>query len=282
MKHTGKLVLSLIIALQLLGAGCSLIRKGNPPEEAIIFLILDKSVYSPNESVLATLRVQNLTEHPLKIYNLDARSVTFYKVNMSTGEPLEVMPVFSEKEPLLTVTELKSHGGQERPFVFTTITAESGDYALQALFDSSPLSGTKGRPTVISEPRRFTVSGTALYARDGKGVLKKKDAIEIAKRHLGKPVKDATATLVKNEAGFYDWWVTLTLEEETDEKGQSLQKAYFINPYLGAVRKEAKPYIPPKKEERPLVPLKKLKLDKRPKPRPIVPGIKKKGEKSAP
>ncbi len=281
-KLVRRLGLVYFITFFLLIAGCSLMRKGSPREEVIILLVLDKPVYRPNEPVLATLRVQNLIEHPLKIYKLDAHAVTFYKINVSIGEPMEVMPVFSEKEPLLTVEEVKPHGGMERTFVFTTITKENGEYALQAFFDRSPLGGTKGHPTVISEPKYFHVSGTAPYERDGKGVLKKKDAIEIIKRRLGQPVKEAFATLVKNEAGFYDWWVTLTIEGESDEKGQPLQKAYFINPYLAAVRKEAKPYTAPQKEEKPPVPLKKLKLEKRPKPRPIVPQIKKKGEKSAP
>ena len=272
-KHTG--ICAVLISFLLVG--CSLLGGSSKEEPFDLYLVLDKMVYRPNEPVLATLRLQNLNENEINVYNLDARSVEFYHLNETTGEPMEVMPVFSEREPMLTVTKLEPHGNMERSFLFTTITRREGDYSLQALFESSPF-GEQERPTVISEARLFRVTGEPPYDRDNKGILKEKDAINIAVERVDLPIVDRTAKLVKNEAGFLDWWVRLTLEDK-GQNGKLVQKAYFINPYLAVVRTEADPRIPPpeKKGKEPPVKFKpRDKMTERPKPRPIVPQI---GEK---
>jgi len=249
-KHTGFFLILLLILL----AGCRLNHNTSYEEEVDLYLVCDQNAYRPNEPVLATLRVKNLTDKNLEIYHLDARSVSFYKINERTGEPLEVMPVFSEKEPMLTSTEIGPYGEQERMFVFTTITEDTGKYALQAFYEISPDVGDLRRANVISEPRYFTVSGAPDYERDGSGILLEKDAIEIATKRLGRPVRESKAKLVINEAGFYDWWVTLTIDPDKDPEGKPLKKAYFINPYLARIRKEANPFeTPPEKEAPPVL-----------------------------
>jgi len=236
---------------------------------------LDKQSYLPNEPVIFTLHLQNLANSELKIYNFDVRAVSFYRMNEATGEPLEVMPVYSEKEPLLTVTTLKSKGAMERKFVFTTLTAVSGNYKIQAFYRSSPVRGEEGRSTVISNACAFQVSGEPIYGRDGKGILEKEDAIKIARMKCTGTVRATTATLVINEAGFYDWWVLFDLAQRAGNRVMTLKKAYLVNPYLAAVRREVNPSIvPPRKEEEPPVKFRKVdRLSEGVSARPIVPEV---------
>jgi len=253
MKYT-----TICVLLCLLFSGCSLFQRSEEGEELTLLVFIEKNNYLPNESLLLTLRLENLTDETITTYNFDARSVLFYLMNKATGEPLEVMPVYSEKEPLLIVKELEPYEKMERKFLFTTITTEPGEFALQVSYRCSALKGEEARANLISRPAEFKVSGKPPYQRDKKGILKKQDAIEIAKVRLDKPVKDTWAKLVVNEAGFYDWWVTLVLEGETDLQGNPLQKAYFVNPYLASVRRDAKPFLKPVEEEdKPVVPYKK-------------------------
>jgi len=271
-----KLVLAVFVAVVLFCCGCSLFPKKAKPEELLCILTIDKMTYLSNEPVLATVRVQNLTNEEISLLNLDARTVSFYRLNESTGEPLEVMPVYSEKEPMSTVAKLKGLEGMERPFLFTTLTKGEGDYLLQAFFHSSPFHGKKARPTVISEAKKLSIAGRAPYERDAKGILMKEDAIRIAKEKVGDSAEFTTATLIINEAGLYDWWVTLVLNKK-DAQGQPIRKAYFINPYLAAIRKEANPWLaPPRwKESQPAVMFKRDAMNESNIPLPATPNVKK-------
>jgi len=276
--------LTICALLCLLFSGCSLFRGSGEKEELSLALVLEKDTYLPNEPLLATLSIENTTKEILKIYNFDARSALFYLINEETGKPLEVMPVYSEKEQLLTLTELEPNGKMERKFLFSTITKDIGVYALQSIFDPSPSKEKeKGRPRISSQVRKFSVSGSAPYKRDGKGILLKEDAIEISKKSLGKPVSDAWAKLVRNEAGFYDWWVTLALAEEKDQNTSPVLKAYFVNPYRALVRREAIPFQKLEdKGDKPPVPFKqKDKFTEGMKLNPLIPSIPKEGETKA-
>ncbi|MBN1900779.1 hypothetical protein JW926_05565 [Candidatus Sumerlaeota bacterium] len=243
-------------------------------------LSLEKNAFLPKESILTTVKLENLTENKIQIYNLDAHSVVFYLLNKATGEPLEVMPVFSEKEPLLEIGELEPYGKLERKFLFCAATGQKGDFSLQASYQLSSLKGKTRYPNVISMAQDFRVDGQALYERDKKGILLKDNAIDIAKKRLGKPVRDAWAKLVINEAGFYDWWINLVLEE-MDPNGNPLNKAYFVNPYLATVRKEALPFPKPREEQdEPIVPYKaKDKLSENLNLNPLIPSDSQKSEK---
>lgn len=272
--------LTVCALLYLLLSGCSLFRGSGETIELSLDLTLDKNAFLPHESVLTIVKLENLTENKFKTYNLDARSVVFYLLNKATGEPLEVMPVFSEKEPLLEIGELDAYGKVERKFLFCSVTGHNGDYSLQASYQLSSLKGKTKYPNVISKAQDFRVEGQALYVRDKKGILLKDNAIEIAKTRLGKPVKDAWAKLVINEAGFYDWWINLVLEE-MDQGGNPLNKAYFVNPYLASVRKEAVPFPKPLEEQdEPIVPYKtKDKLSENLNLNPVIPSDSQKSEK---
>ncbi len=273
--------LTICALLCLLFSGCSLFKGSGEEEELSLDFVLDKDSYLPNEPVLATLNLQNNTKEILNIYYFDARSVLFYIKNEETGKPLEVMPVYSEKEQLLALRELQSDEKMERQFLFTNLTKDIGVYALQAIYDPSPgKEKEKGRPKIATKPLKFGISGTAPYERDGKGILLKENAIDIAKQRLGKPVSDAWAKLVKNEAGFYDWWVTLAITEEKDQNTSPVLKAYFVNPYRALVRREASPFQKPVDTgDKPLVPFKpKDKFSEGMNLNPLIPAVPKQGE----
>ena len=260
-KHAGILIAFLLFSILL--SGCSLFRGGDESDDMLsLFLVMDKSVYRPNEPVIITVHLQNLSENNLNIHNLDARSLNFYKEVESTGEVLEVMPVFSKDEPLLRITKLEALGSLDRKFLFTSLTKNRGRFTLQASYNIGPVGQKYNIPDIISEAHQFSVTGGPPYVRDVKGILKKEDAVSIAEQWLGQPVEKTTARLVINEAGFYDWWITMTLQGKTGSEGEPLRKACFVNPYLAVVRKEAKPYDPPPgKKEAPVRFRKKSKMD---------------------
>jgi len=236
------LLVSVILFIQL--SGCSLFRDKAHVEDIVLSLHPDSDVYRVSEPVIVTLRIQSISNDKITVYKPDVRSVDFYLVNEATGEALEVMPVFSEKESMMSPEDLDPRGNMERQFVFTLITGQEGSFSLQAFYESSPNGGPDDRPTIISPRKPFRVSGAALYQRDIKGILSKDDAIRIARERLGKSVSAEDAVLVINEAGFYDWWVTLTLEEKAGPDSAPVKKAFFINPYLARVRAEAQPRVP--------------------------------------
>jgi hypothetical protein len=261
--------------MSILFSGCKYFTRKPKSPELNVVMSLDKPSYLPNEPVISTLRLQNFSQAELKIYIFDIRTVSFYRMNEATGEPLEVMPVYSEKEPLLSVTTLKAKEAMERKFVFTTLSAMSGNYKIQAFFHSSPDRSEEGRATVISNSCAFQIFGEPLFGRDGKGILLKEDAIRIAKEKCAATVRATTATLVINEAGFYDWWVLFDVTQKVGNRETTLKKAYLVNPYLAAVRREVNPSIvPPRKEVEPPVKFRKVdRLSEGLSARPIVPEV---------
>jgi hypothetical protein len=93
------------------------------------------------------------------------------------------------------------------------------------------------------------------------GVLIKNDAIEIARKALGEPADVVDATLVKNEAGFLDWWITFQLTSISGKEGKEVKRAFLVNPYLGAVRKRVEPFEQKKasEEKKVIPPFKRLR-----------------------
>jgi len=85
------------------------------------------------------------------------------------------------------------------------------------------------------------VGGQRVFRRDETGLIRREDALEVAKQQIGAPVVSAEAKLVRNEGGFLDWWV----QAEAKAAPRPVRKAFFISPYTGAVRAEAKPQVPP-------------------------------------
>jgi hypothetical protein len=206
----------------------------------IVFVALDKVSYKPNDAVIATVQLQNISKKTIKIPSLDIKSLSFYKIQKNTGNTNQVYPIFSPKESLLNFEDIKPKDWRRRQFVFTDCTDTTGEFTLYAIYSSSGSETVEGRPKFISTPFYFSVSGEPNFKRDKKGILLKEDAIKIAANKLGEKYNSVRANLIINEAGFYDWWITFNLNKD----GKEVEKAYLVNPYLCVVRKEVLPYKP--------------------------------------
>lgn len=262
--------LVLLLLSIFLMSGCSAFKDSEDTEDFLLILLLDKKTYRPNEPVIANVRLQNLTNEKKTIYNLDAQTVNFYLVDNSVGEALNVMPVYSEKEGMYKSVDLEPLKSLNRSFVFTDITRKPGDYIIQASYNTDDLADDSPLPSIISESVNYEVSGEPPYERDVKGILMKEDAIKIAESQVGQPVLKSGARLIINEAGFYDWWINLTLENESSSEPEI--KSFFINPYIPGVRAEANPFTPEKEEKKPIKFKPKSKMES-PEKKPVIPII---------
>jgi len=248
--HLVKLLLVVFLTASLYQ--CSSTKFEKIPENSLVtVLALDKIRYHPEEPIIATIQIQNLTDKPMMLPLPDIKSVVFYRLEKKDGDVFLTEPVFSPKESALNMEEIKGKEWKKRPFVLTNCTLTTGEFSLQAIYKTSGADLVEGRPQFVSVAYDYTVSGEASYHRDKKGILLKGDAIKIAEKKLGVSYKSVRADLVKNEFDCYEWWITFTLSDK-NQKREEVEKAFYVNPYLCVVRKEAPPYRPPKPKETPI------------------------------
>ncbi len=254
-KKVRGLFLLLLSLLILFSMNCSLLKSKNESDKPlekisensiIVFLALDKQAYSPQDAIIATVQIQNISKKTIRIPSLDIKSLSFYRIYKTNNNLYQAFPIYSPKEQLVNFEDLKPNDFRRRQFVFTDCTQTSGEFALQAMYSSSAGEPVEGRPRFNSIPFDYSVSGETIYHRDLKGILLKEDAIKIAEKKLNKPYNKVSADLIINEAGFYDWWITFTLNDSREE----VKKAFLVNPYLCVIRKEVMPYVPPPEEDR--------------------------------
>jgi hypothetical protein len=253
---------SLGLVLFVLAQGCSLVRSGAEPA-LILVLSIDRPTYRPGDAVIANVQLLNTTRHEYTIQNLNAKSLSFWLINADTNETHKVEPVYTEKEDMIFPRTFGEHEAVSRPFLLTEVTTTSGTYSLHVIYEGALVAEKKTPFVPPSKKVVFRVEGERQFSRDLNGILKKDDAIEIARKAVGEPATVVDATLVKNEAGFLDWWITLKIKQSSDNEGKEVKRAFLINPYLGAVRKEVSPMekqksgeqkkiIPPMKRPNPL------------------------------
>ena len=70
------------------------------------------------------------------------------------------------------------------------------------------------------------------FKRDAKGILLKSEAIRVAQEKVGGNTFKSDATLVRDEAGFLNWNVTVEIEVGGLRKTQG----FLVNAYTGAIR----------------------------------------------
>jgi hypothetical protein len=198
-----------------------------------------RDVLRPGEGVVVKAELENTSDRTVAARHLNRDSVTFWWWSEKDTTPLTRRPVASPREDLGIATELPPDSSVMRRFLLTDLSPEPGTYFLQAHY-SSPTDARDSGVTAISTVAQFRVEGEPLFTRGDDGLISSADAIRIAKEYLGRPVSDETAELILNEAGFFDYWVTLTLAPETVAPGEKPRRSYFINPYMGEVRKEAR------------------------------------------
>jgi len=240
-----------IVAVFLLSSslvGCSLFNRTSTYEVLFeLTLSSPMAIVHPGDALVIEAQLKSISEKKVVVRQLNADSLSFYWWSDKNPNRLIRRCVVSAKEDLTMMTDLPAEKELSRRFLFTTITQQEGTFYLQAIYET-PVKGKRESPMVVSLPLKYEASGDRLFERGDDGLIVKEEAIRIVKEYLGRPTVSENAVLISNEAGFYDWWVTLTVVPDALAKGERPQKAYFVNPYLGVVRKEAKPNVKVKPE----------------------------------
>lgn len=229
-------------ALSLGSVGCASLGLGGQKkaEGLVMTLTLERTSFRPGDAVLCAAKLHNGMDKELIVPNLNAARVSFWLNEVGTDNMFRCEPAFSPLEQMGEMRTVEAGQKLERTFLFTRATRALGRYALIAKYEPSVLEANKKRDPVYARTPDFVVEGEAALQRDPEGLLTKEDAIRLAKERAGAEVKDAQAALVRNEAGFLDWWVNL--EMVASGKAERSVKSYLVNPYSGVIRKEAKPF----------------------------------------
>lgn len=229
------------------GAGSS---TGDAPVRVI--LSLDKETYQPGEPLVAEVLIVNTAARQLVVNVPSHKSLSFWQGAEDTS-PVKSVPVFTDKDSGLSVTELPADDVLRRSFVFPKATLTSGTFTMQVSYDSDPQNALEEEFLANSRQLAYKVAGETIFHRDSNGILLKEDAIRIAKESADGEPDVGRVQLIVNEAGFYDWLVVLR------PRGGEPATAYFVNPYLAKVRQriDATDLLEPKddKREAPRVPL---------------------------
>lgn len=232
-----QLLMTVIVAVSVL-AGCSSSTISDQPyEDFQLSLTLDKSVYRPGEAILATVSLYNNTSKSIDLPELDAQSVVFWFGRVNDPEKMERRAVSSEKDPKGRIRPLSPGESVKRQFLVTTLTHYGGQLSLQAHFDPTIPMVVADVPRLYSNSLQYDVSGPRLFERDGAGFLEKSEAIGLARAKAGRDVTAADAIFVKDEMGFYKCWVNLKVADDQ-------YISYLVDPYIGKVWSEAKPFNP--------------------------------------
>ena len=251
-----QLGLVLVLILQL---GCARLGNADVAQPAFIYdalgleISLDKPTYRPGEPILAVVRLTNLDDPDLTLQQLNARSLTFFAGSDETENRSVVKPVFSSRERPSEAITLKSDVSIERTFLFTRLTESEGPFVMTARYGSSVNRASAMEPDgeavravvrVVAMPTAFSVEGARAFRRDSAGLLMKDDAIDLCRSEAGGTPGELDAVLVRNEAGFLDWWVFAENAGVSETEAGSGHRAWIVNPYLGVIRSEAEPPPP--------------------------------------
>lgn len=230
-------VLGCVIAL----SGCGYTR-GTPVYEELLTLGMNASATEVRrgEGLVVEIELKNICDRPLTAWQLNAESLSFWVWGENTQNRLRRVPAYSPNEDMTLVFELPESKGLSRRFLFTSLTELEGTYYLQALY-KMPMNDKPKSATTVSKPLKFSVRGEPILQRGDDGLIDRESAIRVASNYLGRSAAEEKAELIVNEAGFFDWRVTLSVAPEALAEGERAPKAYFVNPYLGIVRKEARP-----------------------------------------
>ncbi len=223
-------------SLAVLSCGCAnLARKQAPAPRLTVLATLEEATLRPGEAVVCTVEVKNEGDAPAQAGSLCADTVEFWFGPAGTDLRYRREPVRSARETGFTPVTIPPKEAISRRFVLTRLTEEEGHFALHTLY--SPGGTVPGKPGIAGPAFLYRVDGQRAFRRDENGLIRKEDAIEAVKQKVGGGVTNAAARLVRNEAGLLDWLVAA----EATSGGQRVQRAFFVNPYTGVIRAEAKP-----------------------------------------
>lgn len=265
-RRMGMAAVAAMLAMSL--SGCALIRAGVASESQIIKaseelkldVSLERAEFRPGEAVVATVRMTNASEEPIEVRDLSAESappvnvsgpVEFFFGPTDRQRRVQRFPVVSPKEemqrgPRSTKTVSLAPGeSKTRQFVLTSLTEHTGEFIVQVHLD--PYMDLQARRTgkIYSEPVYYQVKGQPVFSRDSKGLILMEDAQELAADQAPGQVRTTDALLVRDDVGFYKWWVNV---DYASVEGATQRRAYLVDPYIGRIWSEAKPFT---EEERP-------------------------------
>jgi hypothetical protein len=189
---------------------------------------------------VCTVTLTNAGGSPISAPSLSSESVETWYGHVGTDIRFKREPVRSPKETGAGLVTVQPGESVSREFVNTRLTEEEGDFVLHVMYRFSEPAGEMA-PPLIAPGVLFKVTGPVLFRRDVKGVLLKDEAVRVAAERAGGSVARSSAILVRNEAGFLDWWVDV----EVVAQGTTVKRSFLVNPYTGAVRAEAQPHGKP-------------------------------------
>ena len=231
------------------------------PEDLVLALKLNKSVYRPGEAIIATVNLYNNSLRPLDIRALDGvdgDSVEFWYYLLKDPETtLKRLPVSSSLEEAGQTMHLEPGGSTSRRFLLTRFTEYHGSMAAQAHYEPNPpFQAQLQLPMVYSNVAHFDVDGQQLFERDKSGIILKKEAIGLAQAVAPGDVRGAEAVIIEDEKGFYKWWVNLRVRDGT---GQDRLMSWLVDPYRGKVTSKARKPFPAQmaRDDRILSPIKR-------------------------
>lgn len=253
--------LSLALGLLLLG-GCAL-NQGAPERYAETYrleLAVQDPVLRPGEALVTRTELRNISGQPQAARLLGEESLEFFIVREGSPRKARRSFISSRYEKREEFVQLSPQQYLSRDFVFVNCTEKPGTYYIQALYNTEiAREGSDYSPLAVSEPVKYEVRGPRIFERGYADLITEEEAIRLAREELGRETVQEAASLIQNEAGFFDWWVLLSLDPLTMRQGERPERAYFVNPYLGFVRGEARADNHPGKseEKRRLMPPKK-------------------------
>lgn len=234
--------LALLFPALLLG-GClgGIFGGGEKPAPLMLIGYQSTQNYHPGEALVVELVMISYHNKPLLLPELNSPTVNFWITDNDTGRTFKRPAVSSPLEQTSIPKSLEPGERWRRHFVLTQATETTGTFRWQAIYGSAlPVEGLLPTGPIASDPLTYTVRGPQRFQRDSDGVLLEADALALAREWAGLPQAQATAQLVRNEAGFLDWWIRL----DPDAQGK-FRKACLINPYLGKFRSEVDPTVAP-------------------------------------
>ncbi len=236
------------VGLMLCAAGCTRLWHRPAPESDTPLLLvdakLDKEIYGCGEAVVCSVEVTNETKKPMEVALLCTETLEFWFGPAGTELRFKRVPVRSAREKACERVKLASKEKARRDFLLVDVTQEEGVHAIHAFYRPT-CDKQAGSPYYIAPAVLYKVDGPVVLRRDGNGVIVKDQAVRLAKEWFDRPVSQVDAVLVRNEAGFLDWWVTLEVDAKEDPGSDLPRRAVLINAHTGALRAEAKPRPPP-------------------------------------
>ena len=224
---------ALLAALPL---GCaSLAKKQAAAPRLSVVATLDSVKFQPGEAVVCTVKVTNDGDAPAQAGSLSADTMEFWYGPGGTDLRYRRDVVRSIKEQGFDLITIAPKNAISRRFVLTRLTEEEGAFAFHALYSTG--GNVPGTPGIAGPAFLYRVDGHPLFRRDGHGLIRKEDAVEVVKQKVADDVASPEIKLVRNEAGLLDWYVCA----EAKGSGQPAKRAFFVNPYTGVIRAEAKP-----------------------------------------